>query len=79
MYTVGPKPESCAITTRLDKVRNPEGPLYTKSAKGLFLNIASLTLLDKCVNCPFGTTREYTIANGITELKCLKWGNTSEV
>lgn len=79
MYTVAPKSEGCAIIKRLDKVRNLDGPLYTYTTKGLLLNIASATLLDKCINCPFGSKREYTISNGITELSCLKWGVTAEV
>ncbi len=79
MHNVGPKPETCAITTRLDKVRNPEGPLYAISKKGLLLDIVSLTLLDKCINCPFGRKRELSISSGMTEIKCMKWGLNSEI
>jgi len=79
MYTVGPKPESCAVTARLDRVATRDGPLYSASATGLLMNVASLVLLDRCVNCPFGAKREYTISNGMTELKCLKWGFAAEV
>ena len=71
--------ETCPITEALDKRRTFQSVLYTVTGDALQLEVASLTMLDNCVDCQYGKKRDLTISKGITKIKCLKWGSFSEL
>ena len=79
MYKAPTKSERCPITESLDKRRSFQGVLYTVTGDTLQLEVANLAMLDKCVGCQYGWEREFIISEGITIIKCLKWGSLSEI
>jgi len=79
MHKASIKNERCPITESLDKKRALQGVLYNVTGDALQLEVANLTMLDKCVGCQFGSRRELSISDGITRIKCLKWGSFPEV
>mgnify|MGYP006871746069 CR=1 FL=1 len=79
MHKAPIKSERCPITESLDKRRSFQGVLYTVLGDALQLEVANLAMLDKCVGCQYGMKRELSISEGITKIKCLKWGSFPEI
>jgi hypothetical protein len=79
MHNIAPACEKCKITEALDKNRFIKGTLYAATAKSLMIESPSAFILDKCVECPFGSVREMSFSQGIVEIQCKKWGGLTEV
>lgn len=79
MYKASTKNERCPITESLDKKRAFQGVLYTVTDDALQLEVANLVMFDKCVGCQSGSKRELSISEGITQIKCLKWGSFPKI